>query len=119
MTMDGKDNPKSPKGGRKIENVHSTFKRVVSEGSTVVLDVRDLVKDIDINSIKYYLWEQTAGIPIAIDDVKDKSNFSFIAPYVKDNDLDKNDTITTNTTTSYKNTAIPPAYTKLSFQLTI
>src|SRR5919199_4562507 len=94
----------------------STFKRVVSEGSTVVLDVRDLVKDIDINSIKYYLWEQTAGIPIAIDEVKDKSNFSFIAPYVKDNDLYSN--ATTNTTTN-KNTAIPPAYTKLSFQLTI
>jgi NTE family protein len=118
MTMDGNNIRESPKGGRKTEDEHPSFKRVVSEGSTVVLDVRDLIKDIDnISSTKRYLWKQTTGIPIAIDDVKDKSNFSFIAPYVEDNDLDNN-ADTTNSTT-YTNTAIPPAYTKLSFQLTI
>jgi predicted acylesterase/phospholipase RssA len=118
MTMDGKDSPKSPKGGRKTEDMHTTFKRVVSEGSTVVLDVRDLVKDIDnINSIKYYSWKQTAGIHIDIDDVKNKPNFSFIAPYVRDNDLDNN--ATTSNIATDANTAIPPPYDKLSFQLTI
>ena len=60
----------------------------VSEGSTVVLDVYDLVKDIDISSIKYYLWEQTAGISIANEDVKNKPTFSFTALYVKDSDFD-------------------------------
>jgi NTE family protein len=111
MTMDGNNNPKSPNGGRKTEDKHLSFKRVVSEGSTVVLDVRDLVKDIDnVNSIKYYSWKQTAGPHIAIDDVKDKSNFTFIAPYVKDDEGNKN---------SATKTSIPPAYAELSFQLTI
>ena len=36
--MNGKDNSESPEGGRKTEDMHTTFKRVVSEGSTVVLD---------------------------------------------------------------------------------
>jgi hypothetical protein len=89
MTMAGSNIRESPKNGRRIENNHPSFKRVVSEGSTVVLDVRDLVRDIDnINSIKHCLWKQTAGIPIAIDDVKDKSSFSFTAPYVTDDDFD-------------------------------
>lgn len=100
--MDGIDNRESPKYGVKLEDNRPSFKCVVSEGSTVILDVRDLVKDIDnINSIKHYLWKQTAGTPVAIDYVKDKPNFSFIAPYVKDHDLGNN------------------AYDKMSFQLTI
>ena len=75
----------------------------------------DLVRDIDnINSIKHCLWKQTAGIPITIDDVKDKLSFSFTAPYVTDDDFD-NDT----TSIDMANTTIPPAYSKLSFQLTI
>ena len=80
MIMDGNNNPKSPNGGRKTEDKHSDFKRVVLEGSTVVLDVRDLVKHIDnIDSIKYFSWKQTAGTHIDIDDVKDKPNISFIS----------------------------------------
>ena len=91
MTMYRNNNSESPKGGRKTEDKYPSFKRVVSEGSTVVLDIRDVIKDIDnIDSIKHYLWKQTAGIPIVIDDVKDKPNFSFIAPYVEDNDLGNN-----------------------------
>ena len=110
--MDRKDNDPVPKGGKKTEY---TFKRVVSEGSTILLDARDLVKDVDINSIKYYLWEQTDenGIPVANDDGKDKdkSSFSFTASYVKDSEA--------NTTTTAKNTATQPTYTNLGVRLTI
>lgn len=101
MTMDRKVHRESPKDGVKLDN-RPSFKRVVSEGSTVILDVPDLEKDIDnINSIKHYLWNQTEGTPVVIEDVKDKQHFSFIAPYVKNSDLG-----------NY-------AYDKLSFQLTI
>ena len=40
MTMAGNNIRESQKDGRKIEDNHPSFKRVVSEGSTVVLDVR-------------------------------------------------------------------------------
>jgi NTE family protein len=106
--MDRKDKI-FPKGDKKTEDIHPGFKCVVSEGSIVLLEARDLVKDIDTNSIKYYSWEQTAGIPIANDDVKDKSSFSFTAPYVKDS----------HSNTTANNTATPPAYSNLSFRLTI
>ena len=116
--MNGKDNSESPEGGRKTEDMHTTFKRVVSEGSTVVLDVRDIVNDMDnINSIKHCLWKQTAGIPLVIDNVIDKQNFSFLAPYVEDNYLGNN-ADTTNLTAA-TDTSIPPAYFKLGFQLTV
>jgi NTE family protein len=87
MTMDRKDYDEFPESGKKTEGRHSSFKRIVSEGSTVVLDARDLVKDIDTNSIKYYSWRQIAGIPIANDNVKEMSSFSFAAPYVKSSDV--------------------------------
>jgi len=74
--MSGKD--KAEISGRK-----EVFKYIISEGSTVVLDVRDLVKNIDTNSIKGYSWKQTAGIPIANDVVKDMPSLSFPAPYVR------------------------------------
>ena len=77
----------SPKDGVKMEDPSQCFKRVVSEGSTVILDVHDLVKDIDkINSIKHCLWKQTEGTPVVTAEVKDKKQISFIAPYVKNND---------------------------------
>ena len=41
----------------------------VSEGSIVVLDARNLIKDIDItNSIKNYSWKQTTDIHLNIED---------------------------------------------------
>jgi len=116
--MNGKNNSESLKGGRKTEDTHTSFKRVVSEGSTVILDVRDFVNDIDnINSIKHCLWKQTEGMPIVIDDVIDKPYFSFLAPYVEDNYLGNNTDTTNSTATT--NTPIQPAYFKLGFQLTI
>jgi hypothetical protein len=87
MTMDRKDYDEFPESGKKTEGRHSSFKRIISEGSTVVLDARDLVKDIDTNSIKYYSWRQIAGIPITNDNVKEMSSFSFAAPYVKSSDV--------------------------------
>jgi NTE family protein len=87
MTMERKQHRESPKDGVKLEDNSLCFKRVVSEGSTVILDVRDLVKDIDnINSIKHCLWKQTEGTPVVMEEVKDKKHISFIAPYVKNND---------------------------------
>ena len=80
--------------------------------------VRDIVNDMDnINSIKHCLWKQTAGIPLVIDNVIDKQNFSFLAPYVEDNYLGNN-ADTTNLTAA-TDTSIPPAYFKLGFQLTV
>ena len=79
MTMVRKHHRESPKDGVKLEDNSLCFKRVVSEGSTVILDVRDLVKDIDnINSLKHYLWKQTEGTRVVIEEVKDKKHFSFI-----------------------------------------
>ena len=77
MTMDRKEHRESPKDGVKLEDNSLCFKHVVSEGSTVILDVRDIVKDIDnINSIKHCSWKQTEGTPVVIEDVKDKKHFS-------------------------------------------
>jgi hypothetical protein len=113
MTMHRKDNEVFPKDGKISGGKHSSFKRVVSEDSTVILDARDLVRGSDANSIKYYSWEQTAGTPIIDGDVKDKPIFSFTAPYVNYNISDS------DSSTSVNNAAIPPVYTNLSFQLTI
>ncbi len=106
--MNGKERVGIAKNGKYTEtNQKPPFKHVVSEGSVVVLEASDLVKDIDTNSIKNYAWKQTAGIPIINESAKDKSSFSFTAPYVKDNNAD---TIATN---------ISQANTILSFHLTI
>ena len=73
------------------------FNYVVSEGSQVLLDARDFVKDIGtINSIKHYLWKPSVGTHLNIDDSikNDNSILSFTAPYVKDNKL--------NTTLSFE-----------------
>jgi NTE family protein len=83
--MDGKDKSAIPKNSKKVENQQPGFKHIVSEGSIVVLDARDLIKDT--NSIKHYSWKQTAGIPVINDLVKDSPSFSFTAPYVKGNDI--------------------------------
>jgi NTE family protein len=109
MTMDRKNNDVFVKGGKKAEDEHPSFRTVVSEGSTVVLDARDLVNDIGTIPIKYYSWEQIAGTPIVNGDVKDKSSYSFTAPYVEHNDY--------NTPTD--NPVIPLVYSNLSIQLTI
>lgn len=84
--MSGKDKAEISKNSnsKKVETgQQEVFKYFVSEGSIVVLDERDLVKDIDTNFIKGYLWEQTTGKPIANDVVKDMPSLSFPAPYVQ------------------------------------
>lgn len=81
--MDRKENEGFLKSGKKTEDKQASFKRIVSEGSMVVLDARDLIKDFNTNSIKHYSWEQTAGIPIANDVAKDMPSLSFPAPYVQ------------------------------------
>jgi len=102
MTMDRKEHREPPKDGIKLKDNRRSFNRVVSEDSTVIIDVRDIVKDIDnINSIKHSSLKQTSGTPVVIEDDKDKKHFSFTAPYVKNNDLRKT------------------AYDELSFQLTV
>jgi len=73
------------------------FNYVVSEGSQVLLDARDFVKDVaTTNSIKNYSWKPPVGTHLNIDySIKnDNSILSFIAPYVKDNEI--------NTTLSFK-----------------
>ena len=79
---------KIPENIKKTDNQQQDFNLVVSEGSTVTLEAVTLIKNIDINSIIHYSWNQTDGIPIDKDNlVKDTSSFSFTAPYVKGNDI--------------------------------
>ena len=42
MTVDAEFKSKNPENTKKTENKHQIFKLVVSEGSIVVLDARDL-----------------------------------------------------------------------------
>jgi len=89
---------KIPENIKKAENQQPDFNLVVSEGSTVVLQASDLIKNIDTDSITHYSWNQTDGISLHNDNlVKENSSFSFTAPYVKGNDQ----------------------YTRLGFELTI
>jgi patatin-like phospholipase len=84
--MNGKDRAEISKNSKKAEiKQQPAFKHVVSEGSLVVLDVRDLIKDGDTtNSIKDYSWKYPTDIHLIIDDsVKDNSIISFTAPFVK------------------------------------
>jgi hypothetical protein len=75
MTVDGKDRVEIPKNSKKAENLQPSFKHVVSEGSIVVLDARDLIKDKDTtNSIKNYSWKQTTDIHLNTDSVKDRKH---------------------------------------------
>ncbi len=84
MTVDAEFKSKNPENTKKTENKHQIFKLVVSEGSIVVLEARDLIKNIDDNSDTHYSWNYTDHMPIANDNlVKDNSSFLFTAPYVK------------------------------------
>ena len=86
--MNEKDRVKNPKSSKKTETnevVGSNY--IVSEGLPVTLDARDLIGEIDRNSIKYYLWKQTAGTEVNTNDVKDHSSFSFTAPYIQGNNV--------------------------------
>lgn len=71
---------------QKSEKQQSNFKQIVSEGSLVILDARDLIKDIaSANSIKSCSWNQVRGTYLNADDItKDnKSILSFTAPTLK------------------------------------
>ena len=74
------------KGSSNKRNVRESidFEYVVSEGSVVVLNARDLIKDVDTTkSIKNYSWTQTTGMHLGIDDnIKNNPILSFPAPYV-------------------------------------
>lgn len=95
MNGKGGHNSKITKKGETDQK--PVFNYVVSEGSQVLLDAHDFVKEIDItNSIKNYSWKPPVGTHLNIDDSikNDKSIISFTAPYVKDNEI--------NTTLSFK-----------------
>jgi NTE family protein len=88
MSTNAEFKSKIPENIKKTDNQKQDFNLVVSEGSTVTLEAVALIKNIDINSIIQYSWNQTYGIPIDKDNlVKDNSSLSFTAPYVKDNDI--------------------------------
>src|SRR5215469_14227563 len=84
--MVGKDKDAIQGSGNKRNAKESIdFEYVVPEGSVVVLNARDLIKDADITkSIKNYSWSQTAGTHLLIDDnIKNDPILSFAAPYVE------------------------------------
>ena len=56
MTMNEKDDKELLENSKKII---PCLEQVVSEGSIVVLEARDLIKNIDGNSITQYSWNQT------------------------------------------------------------
>jgi predicted acylesterase/phospholipase RssA len=96
MTIAGKDRDEISKNSSKTDAKQSLeFSQTVSEGSTVVLDAQDFIKDIDTN--KSYSWKQTKGISVA--DLRNETThrFSFTAPYILDNKV--------NTTLSFELTA--------------
>ena len=63
------------------------FNDIVSEGTTVVLDAQDLIKNTDSDSIKKYSWKQTGGTTTTkLSDDKSR-RFSFVAPYIKGNTI--------------------------------
>jgi len=85
--VDAEFKSKILENNKKTENQKPDFNLVVSEGSIVVMEAHDLIKNIDGISITHYLWNQTDRIPITNDNlVKDNSSFSFTAPYVKGNE---------------------------------
>jgi len=100
ITMSGKDRVEISKSSKKAEtDQQPALKLIVSEGSTVVLDSRDLLKDVDSDSIKNYSWKQTTDARININGgIKDNSILSFTAPYVTGGDV--------NTTISFELTII-------------
>ena len=96
MTIAGKDKDEISKNSNKTDAKQSLeFSQTVSEGSTVVLDVQDFMKDIDTN--KSYSCKQTKGISVA--DLRNETthSFSFTAPYILDNKV--------NTSLSFELTA--------------
>ena len=85
--MNAEFKSKIPENIKKVGNQQPDFNLVVSEGSMVVLEARDLLKNIDGNSITQYSWNQTNDISLDNDNlVKENSSFSFTAPYVKGSD---------------------------------
>lgn len=83
VTMNGKNGAEISKNSKKVDTNH--FELVVSEGSVVVLDARNVIGDVDTSSIKNYSWKPT---DIHLDDgIKNNPVISFAAPYVKDNGL--------------------------------
>src|SRR5215467_6460357 len=95
--MNGKEVHKSKITKKEETNQKPFFNYVVSEGTQVLLDARDFVKDMGTtHSIKDYLWNPPVGTHLNIDDSikNDRTILLFTAPYVKDNDI--------NTTLSFK-----------------
>ena len=88
--MNGKGGHNSKITKKEETDQKAVFNYVVSEGSQVLLDARDFVKDIDTtNSIKNYSWKPAVDTHLNIDDniKNDKSIISFTAPYIKDNEI--------------------------------
>jgi len=96
MTIARKDKGEISKNSNKTDAKKSLeFSQTVSEGSTVVLDVQDFIKDIDIN--KSYSCKQTKGISVADLHNETTHSFAFTAPYILDNEV--------NTSLSFELTA--------------
>jgi NTE family protein len=85
--MDGKDRVEIPRNIKKVEPNKPPIRHVVSEGSVVVLDARDLIGDTDTSSIKNYSWKPPTDVHLDIDGIKDNPVISFTAPYVKGDNL--------------------------------
>ena len=65
------------------------FNQTVSEGTKVILDTYNFIKDInDTNNSYSYSWKQTEGIPVVFDNtIENTHSFSFTAPYLEGHDV--------------------------------
>jgi NTE family protein len=85
MTKAGKDKGEISKNSSKTDAKQSIeFSQTVSEGSKVILNAQEFMKDIDTTN-KSYSCKQTKGI--SVDDLRNETthSFSFTAPYILDN----------------------------------
>ena len=112
--MNEKDGVHNSKISKKAETSQKPVsKYIVSEGSGVILDARDFVKDIGTtNSIKNYSWKPSIDTHLNIDDSikNDNSILSFTAPCFGGSEV--NTTLGFELTITYKDgEKVNPPYT--------
>ena len=93
MTMSEKDKGKTAVTAAKKTDAkkYPVFNYTVSEGSTIILDLRQFLNDNDVSqhnlkSHSFVSCTQTSGIPIGSLE-ENHQTISFKAPYVRDNDV--------------------------------
>jgi hypothetical protein len=94
MAINSKDKSKTPDISKKSENQKFGFNYTVSEGSTVIFDLRQFLgangsRHQNVKSRSFVSCRQISGI--AVGEIKENDQIiSFKAPYVRSDDLNTN-----------------------------